>query len=366
MMTGPQLAQLAFRTQATARGRLALLTQLGFVERGRPVVGLGSAPWHYLLTAAGAAVLQADDDTINRDDPTGAGQPDHAYLRLLTAARQLTRVTSQHRTHHTGTNSVFTALAWHARTHPGAALTTWVHQYDCWTWLETVRPDGFGIWVEPDAYTEFFLEYDLSTERHHNLTDKIRRYTRAATTITPPIPWVLISFASRNRETLIRATLNDTLAVLIGDGLRPPPVATATLPTATTHHPSAADACPAGPHWRPLARSVEATMRGEGTAGLTEPLPLRALGPLAGQYAADPDRPDTEPANPAHAPSWPPQPHSSPPRSVTDPRPDHPDAAWPVDIPVYSHRTNDQYTDDPALAHALTGRRPTATCCQPH
>ncbi|MGH9005196.1 MAG: replication-relaxation family protein, partial [Acidimicrobiia bacterium] len=64
-----QLTDLAFPGTDTAEHRLVILHRLGVVDRFRPHRRHGSAPYHYVLGPAGAAVLAAErglvDDIID-------------------------------------------------------------------------------------------------------------------------------------------------------------------------------------------------------------------------------------------------------------------------------------------------------------
>ncbi|WP_329601505.1 replication-relaxation family protein [Salinispora arenicola] len=75
-----------------------------------------------------------------------------------------------------GVNGFFTALAGHARTHPGSALVRWWpagrcqqigafaepdHDITVRVYQPRSRPDGHGIWAEGDRRVPFFLEKAL-------------------------------------------------------------------------------------------------------------------------------------------------------------------------------------------------------------
>ncbi|TQS27155.1 replication-relaxation family protein [Microbispora sp. KK1-11] len=57
VLTTHQLLQAAFDNDHTGRHRLVTLNRLGALDRFRPRLPLGSAPWHYVLGEARAAVL---------------------------------------------------------------------------------------------------------------------------------------------------------------------------------------------------------------------------------------------------------------------------------------------------------------------
>src|SRR5918999_40797 len=60
VLTTSQITALAFDTATAARHRLCTLHRLRVVDRFRPLTPVGSAPWHYVLGDAGAAVLAAE------------------------------------------------------------------------------------------------------------------------------------------------------------------------------------------------------------------------------------------------------------------------------------------------------------------
>jgi Replication-relaxation len=60
VLTSRQLTELAFDHRDTAEDRLRTLTTLEVLDRFRPRRDTGSAPYHYVLGPAGAAVLAAE------------------------------------------------------------------------------------------------------------------------------------------------------------------------------------------------------------------------------------------------------------------------------------------------------------------
>src|SRR5215207_6349172 len=109
VLTTPQLIDLAFASRNAAEHRLAILHQLGLVDRFRPHHTPGSAPYHYVLGPLGAALLAAQAD----QDPTQLG-----YRR----DRTLALAHSQRLQHLVGVNGFFCALHRAARNHPDAEL----------------------------------------------------------------------------------------------------------------------------------------------------------------------------------------------------------------------------------------------------
>lgn len=157
-LTSTQITELAFGAHSATNRRLLHLHRLRAVDRFRPYTPTGSAPWHYVLGDAGAAVLAAD---------TGQTVHQFGYTRRGTLAI----AHSPQLAHLVGTNGFFTALAAHARHTTGAALLTWWPEHRCATaWTRTIRPDGYGRWTEHHQQVDFFLEHDTGTEALHRLT----------------------------------------------------------------------------------------------------------------------------------------------------------------------------------------------------
>jgi hypothetical protein len=220
VLTTGQLTDLAFPSRNAAEHRLAVLHQLGVVDRFRPRHRPGSAPYHYVLGPLGAALLAAEAD----QDPAELG-----YRR----DRALALAHSQRLSHLLGVNSFFSALARAARGHPDAALEGWWSEQRCAAqWGRLVRPDGYGRWREHDTGVGFFLEYDRGSEPLGRLAGKLPGYLALAqaTGIRTPL---LLWLPTPAREAATRQ-------LLAGSSL---PVATATPQP---------DHTPAGPLWLPL------------------------------------------------------------------------------------------------------------------
>ena len=224
VLTTGQIRELAFSGISAATHRMLTLWRLRAVERFRPAVVAGSAPLHYVLGPAGAAVL-AERRNVS------IAQFGYRLDRALALAA------SDKLTHLVGSNSLFTALVAHARTHPDAGLDTWWSERRCTAmWGKIVRPDGYGRWHEDDRATDFFTEHDTGTEPLPRLLTKIGDYAALADmtglTHTP----VLFTLPGAIREQHLHAHTHPSL----------PPIATTT--------PQALDAAggPAGPAWQPL------------------------------------------------------------------------------------------------------------------
>ncbi len=184
VLTTSQIRELAFGSRNVAQHRLVALARLGVLVRFRPVWphrGGGSAPWHYLLGPAGAAVLAAERAIT----PAQLG---YRRDRVLAIAH------SQRLAHQIGVNGFFTALAARARRHPDTELLAWLSERACAErWGHVVRPDGYGHWRDPTGEVDFFLEYDTGTEPLERLLAKVDAYTELATATeidTPVLLWL--------------------------------------------------------------------------------------------------------------------------------------------------------------------------------
>jgi Replication-relaxation len=197
VLTTGQLRDLAFGSLNVAQHRLVTLARLGVLERFRPAWphGAGSAPWHYVLGPAGAAVLAAEQATT----PAQLG-----YRR----DRTLAIAHSQRLAHQIGVNGFFTALATRARRHPDTELLAWLSERACAErWGHVVRPDGYGHWRDPTGEVDFFLEYDTGTEPLERLLAKVDAYTELATATDIDTP-VLFWLPGPGRETALHQTLS--------------------------------------------------------------------------------------------------------------------------------------------------------------
>jgi hypothetical protein len=199
VLTGVQIADLAFPSQNAARHRLVLLYRLRILDRFRPLTPTGSAPYHYVCDEIGAAVLAAE---------RGITVTELGYRR----DHALAVAHSHHLAHIVGVNGLFTTLAGAARRHPNAQLAEWWSEPRCAAiWGEFVRPDGYGRWREAGRQIDFFIEYDRGTEPLTRLADKLPGYTHlaAATGISTPLLLWLPSAAreGHTRTALARATI---------------------------------------------------------------------------------------------------------------------------------------------------------------
>jgi len=255
VFTSTQLTQLAFGSARTANQRLLQLYQWRVLDRFQPLLAVGSAPIHYVLDLAGAAVLAAEDGL----DPADVG---YRHDRALGIGHSLRLA------HTLGVNGLYAALvaiARHTSTHTttdldgrgGRAVTTWWPETRCARlWGDLARPDAYARWHEDGRDVEFFLEYDTGTEPLTRVAGKLHDYARLAAAtgiITPVLFWL----PTPAREGAARAALTSTLTAL--DRPAVVPVATtAADPTTrdTSGHASTQTAVPDSPaaaRWLPLA-----------------------------------------------------------------------------------------------------------------
>jgi hypothetical protein len=183
VLTSPQIAKIAFDTDDAARKRLLALHHMGVLDRFRPNLppGMGTAPYHYVLGPAGAAVLASEDGI----DINACG-----YRR----ERVLAIAYSQRLAHTIGTNGFGADLHAFARRNATAELTAWWPEDRCNSlWGDTVRPDAYGRWQEDEHTIDFFLEYDTGSQSLDRVVAKLDGYailTQATQVVTPVLFWV--------------------------------------------------------------------------------------------------------------------------------------------------------------------------------
>ncbi len=194
VLTTSQLTRLAFPSRAMAQRRLLRLYQLGVLDRFRWYQTVGSQDWHYTTGLLGAELLAAARAAT---PPRPSEQ--HRRISRLAASPRLA--------HLLGINEVFSGLAGHARTHPGAALDAWWPERRCAEHYSTlVRPDGYGQWTQAGRRVEFFLEYDTGTEPLTRVVAKLAGYADLAAAGGPAIP-VLFWVPTISREANLHAAL---------------------------------------------------------------------------------------------------------------------------------------------------------------
>lgn len=248
VLTAGQLTALAFPSSDVAQRRLLKLTRLTVLDRFRWHIPIGSQPWHYTLGMLGETLVAT---------PRGIEPPRPAEHR----ARITRLATNPQLRHLLGVNGLFTALAAHARDHPGTGLDAWWSERHCQTRTAPfAHPDGYGRWTDGARTTEFFVEYDTGTEPLTRVVAKLPGYADLAAAGGLNLP-VLFWVPTARRETNLQAMLTSTGT----------PV---TIATASTELTDALGCGPAGPVW------------------LTAPeRPRQALADLGTPVPASPDTP---------------------------------------------------------------------------
>ncbi|MBF6238704.1 replication-relaxation family protein [Nocardia otitidiscaviarum] len=223
VLTTGQFTALAFSSINFARRRLAQLHDYGVLEKFRPLRTTGSAPAHWVLGPAGAAVLAAE---------AGVEVHDLRYRpdRALAIAHSL------HLAHTLGVNEWFTTLA--TSPHDEGTLLAWWSEHRCRAlWGDLARPDGYGRYTRTGASIDFFLEYDLGTMALPTVAAKLLGYAELARTsavITPILFWL----PSRARENAARKALHDTWTRLVDPDTVPVATAAADLLDPTRFTPA--------------------------------------------------------------------------------------------------------------------------------
>jgi hypothetical protein len=247
VLTSHQITALAFPSFRSGRMRLRELYLWGVVDRFQPFVTVGTAPMHYVLAPAGAAVLAAEDGL----DVTELG---YRHDRTFGVAHSLRLA------HTVGVNEWFTALvdrARHSDPTERTALRAWWSETRCARHFgDLIKPDAYGRWTVLGREVEFFLEYDFGTEVLATLAGKLAGYhgLAQATGITTP---VLVWLPTTRREAAARRLLHRTWRAL--DRPRSVPVATATAELLSPHAPHSS---PADEVWLPLDTAHTATGSG--------------------------------------------------------------------------------------------------------
>lgn len=168
VLTTGQLTEVAFDNVYTANHRLTTLVRLRVLARARPRAPRGSAPYHYVLDAAGAYLLAAARDV----DVAQLGWRRDRALALTSSPRLA---------HLVGANGVFTGLLGYARRHPGARLEEWLSEPRAAAATDNlVRPDGYGRWRQDGRSVAFYLEYDTGSEPLTRLQAKLADYAELA------------------------------------------------------------------------------------------------------------------------------------------------------------------------------------------
>lgn len=287
VLTSAQVRDAAFPSGRSARQRLRELYLWRAVSRFQPFQQLGSAPMHYVLGPAGAAVLAAEHGLEVKD-------LGYRHDRAMAIAH------NQRLAHTVGIADFFTSLIARARHQPADSIATSSEAVTAW-WSETrcarhfgdlVIPDAYGRWRSRHGEIEFFLEFDTGTESLTKVARKLAAYARLADSTGIPTP-VLIWLPSTRREAGARTALSRIHAELDHRETVPVATATADLLNPDTQHPSPADET-----WLPL--TAGRTPRGSPRLSLGElPTAWPRLAPpaLTSDPAGEAPDSDDDPAN---------------------------------------------------------------------
>jgi Replication-relaxation len=168
VLTTHQLTEFAFGHLDTAEDRLRTLTTLEVLGRVRPRRDTGSAPYHYVLGPAGAAVVAAEQ---------GVTVAELGYRRAEALAIALSRRLPEI----LRANGFYAALAGYARRHRDTEFALWLPEQRCRErWARLVQPHGFGHWREREAVVGFFLECHSHEEPVRKLYDALAGYDELA------------------------------------------------------------------------------------------------------------------------------------------------------------------------------------------
>jgi hypothetical protein len=201
VLTSDQIRQLGYASLSRTQTRLVALHRRRVLDRFRPYVPTGSAPYHYLLDQAGAAAVAAARGV--ELDQLG-WRRDHA----------LRYATSQRLGHLVGVNGVFTSLIGNARRNPGYRLTEWWSETRCAAAFGALaRPDGYGRWQHPAGTFDFWLEYDTGTETLGRVAAKLDGYQKLATVLDRPV-WLLAWTSTLRREAALRRAIAGRLPLV--------------------------------------------------------------------------------------------------------------------------------------------------------
>ncbi|GAA2110085.1 replication-relaxation family protein [Streptomyces synnematoformans] len=227
VLTTHQIASLAYTSLRSAQRRLRTLHHHAVLDSFRPLTQTGSAPEHYTLGPAGAAVLAAHAGC----DLTDLGwRPSHtgrvAYSPSLG--------------HDLGVNELLVHLAAHGRTAATTGLPLWLSERSCARrWGDIVRPDAYAHYADGDLLLPFFLEYDTGSQPLSRVEAKLTGYAAFTTTTASARPALLIHTRTASRDQALRRRLATAARELDLN------IATSSADFTTTE--------PWGPWWSPLA-----------------------------------------------------------------------------------------------------------------
>ncbi|MFE5566601.1 replication-relaxation family protein [Amycolatopsis japonica] len=235
VLTSFQIQDAAFPSDRSARQRLLDLHHWRAVSRFQPFRQLGSAPMHYVLGPAGAAVLAAEHGLEVKE-------LGYRHDRAMGIAH------NQRLAHTVGVNDFFTSLIARTRhSQASDALTAWWSESRCARHFgDLVIPDGYGRWHGTSREVEWFLEFDTGTESLTKVGRKLAGYARLAESTGIATP-VLMWLPTTRREAGARTALARVHAGLDDPNSVPVATAAADLLDPATPHPSPAEAV-----WLPL------------------------------------------------------------------------------------------------------------------
>ncbi|AWI31413.1 replication-relaxation family protein [Streptomyces tirandamycinicus] len=194
VLTTHQIARLAYTSLRSAQRRLRTLHHHAVLDSFRPLTTSGSAPEHYTLGPAGAALLAA-----------------HAGLDLAALGWRPTHTGriaySPSLGHDLGVNELLTHLAAYTRNTPGAGLALWLSERSATRrWGDIVRPDAYAHWRDGEMFLPFFLEYDTGSQPLARVEAKLASYA-AFTSATSTRPALLIHTRTHSRDQALRHRL---------------------------------------------------------------------------------------------------------------------------------------------------------------
>ncbi|MCP2182179.1 replication-relaxation family protein [Prauserella alba] len=308
VLTSSHIQDAAFPSGRATRQRLRELYLWRAVSRFQPFRQRGSAPMHYVLGPAGAAVLAAEHGL----EPTELG---YRHDRAMAIAH------NQRLAHTTGINDFFTSLIAHTRhTPPGSGrmeLTAWWSETRCARHFgDLVIPDSYGRWhthtTRRASDVEFFLEFDTGTETLTKVARKLLGYARLAESTGIATP-VLLWLPTTRREAGVRTALARIHAELDHPATVPVATAAADLLDPVAPHPS-----PAQDVWLPLT-SARAHRSGPRYSLTDLPGAWPSLAPPTTDLDTTGDTVDPQTASPYRLP--PPRP--TPPAATPNRQPRH-------------------------------------------
>jgi len=112
--------------------------------------------------------------------------------------------------HISGANAFFCELIEATLHTADVGVLTWRPEHQIRSPEAWIQPDGFGRLLQPDGITEFFFEYDRSTENRGPMVAKFTRYLRVAGSWpqgSASFPSVLVLVPDVDREIWLRTHL---------------------------------------------------------------------------------------------------------------------------------------------------------------